>query len=228
MKGFKYIIYIALFIFVCHYFIFTQPGAYAGENLGDSLDCTDVSVDYLEDSSLTRKERLRLMDKAFFQSLNKFELCQEANRLAVAKAAAAAGVKGSNGSTGSNGFNGGNVGEQGGDSGKTAEDTGTMSGVESVASRTMSGTEPPREDFPADKAMDSAALQDSQAMTEAGSKTDGNMKRETGKRPEDIPSAQNDDVLAAQIRYAAENETDPVKSKQLWNEYRKYKGLATK
>jgi hypothetical protein len=94
----------------------------------------------------------------------------------------------------------------------------------------MSGTEPPQKYPPAEgvEGKESGALQSSQDIAEAGSKTGGNMKRSNGKLPEDIPSAQNDDALAAQIRYAAENETDPVKSKQLWNEYRKYKGLATK
>ena len=46
-----------------------------------------------------------------------------------------------------------------------------------------------------------------------------------GKLPEDIPSADNDSVLEAQIRQAAINEKDPVVQKKLWNEYRKYKGL---
>lgn len=46
-----------------------------------------------------------------------------------------------------------------------------------------------------------------------------------GKLPEDIPSANNDSVLEAQIRQAAINEKDPVIQKKLWNEYRKYKGL---
>ena len=34
----------------------------------------------------------------------------------------------------------------------------------------------------------------------------------------------NDDVVARQIREAAEKETDPVLKKKLWEEYRKYKG----
>ncbi len=65
-------------------------------------------------------------------------------------------------------------------------------------------------------------------MDEAGNVTSGDMTKSNGKLPEDIPSAANDDALAAQIRYAAENETDPLKQKQLWNEYRKYKGLSPK
>lgn len=46
--------------------------------------------------------------------------------------------------------------------------------------------------------------------------------------PDDIPSSDNDSVFEAQIRAAAENETDPEVKKKLWNEYRKYKGLPIK
>jgi hypothetical protein len=47
----------------------------------------------------------------------------------------------------------------------------------------------------------------------------------SGALPEDIPVANNDDAVAAQIRVAAELEKDPIKKQKLWNEYRKYKGL---
>jgi len=185
-----------------------QQLAYAVDSLGDGIDCTDVSVDYLENSTLTKEERIRLMDKAFFQSLNKFELCQEAKKIA----AAAGGGGGSGGDAG-------DVGAEGG-----------MSIDESVASSTMSGTEPQKK-YPSaegDEGDESGSLQSSQDVAEARSKTGGNMQSSNGKLPDDIPPAKNDDALAAQIRYAAENETDPVKSKQLWNEYRKYKSLPTK
>ncbi len=49
-----------------------------------------------------------------------------------------------------------------------------------------------------------------------------------GATPGDIPSANNDDVVAAQIRQAAEAEQDPQKRARLWNEYRRYKGLPEK
>jgi hypothetical protein len=35
--------------------------------------------------------------------------------------------------------------------------------------------------------------------------------------------AADDDVVARQLREAAENETDPELKKKLWEEYRKYK-----
>ena len=47
-----------------------------------------------------------------------------------------------------------------------------------------------------------------------------------GKVPEDIPPADNDNILQKKIRAAAMNEPDPVKRELLWEEYRKYKGLS--
>ena len=49
-----------------------------------------------------------------------------------------------------------------------------------------------------------------------------------GKIPDDIPPADNDSILEAQIRRAAMNEPDPEIRERLWDEYRKYKGLPTK
>lgn len=48
-----------------------------------------------------------------------------------------------------------------------------------------------------------------------------------GRAPIDIPPADTDGALAAQIRRAAEAETDPTRRDRLWNEYRKIKGLPT-
>jgi hypothetical protein len=46
-----------------------------------------------------------------------------------------------------------------------------------------------------------------------------------GKIPDDIPNADNDSAFEVQIRAAAMAETDPDTQKNLWNEYRRYKGL---
>jgi len=44
--------------------------------------------------------------------------------------------------------------------------------------------------------------------------------------PEDIPvAAQDDDIIARQLREAAMQEPDPVLREKLWAEYRRYKGL---
>jgi hypothetical protein len=44
--------------------------------------------------------------------------------------------------------------------------------------------------------------------------------------PGDIPSGDDDDVVARQLREAALHEPDPELREKLWNEYRKYTGLA--
>jgi hypothetical protein len=43
--------------------------------------------------------------------------------------------------------------------------------------------------------------------------------------PEDIPHANDDDIIARQLREAAMQETDPELKEKLWDEYRKYKGI---
>jgi hypothetical protein len=43
--------------------------------------------------------------------------------------------------------------------------------------------------------------------------------------PADIPSGNNDDVVARQLREAAMREPDPKVREKLWDEYRKYKGI---
>ena len=41
--------------------------------------------------------------------------------------------------------------------------------------------------------------------------------------PKDIPSGEDDDIVARQIREAALKESDPQLRGKLWQEYRKYK-----
>ena len=43
--------------------------------------------------------------------------------------------------------------------------------------------------------------------------------------PGDIPSGNDDDVVARQLREAASREPDPAVREKLWDEYRKYKGI---
>jgi hypothetical protein len=213
LKSLKRFVHIAIYSLIWFWLIFSQPIAYAEDSLGENIDCTDLSVHYVDDPSLTKEERIRLMEKAFRDSLNRFELCQELKEIAKSSSAADR--------------NGNGIKNNAGDS--TIE-TGGTSGDESVASSTMSGTEASENVSTPEgtEVIESGNIQSLQDKNETVGKTRENMKKSNGKLPEDIPSARNDDALAAQIRYAAENEPDPVKRKQLWNEYRKYKGLPTK
>ena len=98
---------------------------------------------------------------------------------------------------------------QGGDGG-TAQAAGT---VESVAAEGIQGTEAPEEA--------GATVAGSEQPTRSG----GVRSDTSGDIPDDIPEPDNDSVLEAQIRRAAMEETDPRIRAELWNEYRKYKGL---
>ena len=61
-----------------------------------------------------------------------------------------------------------------------------------------------------------------QEQTDTGEQ---DLRLTNGKTPDDIPDANNDSVFEAQVRAAAMAETDPDTKKNLWNEYRRYKGL---
>lgn len=201
--------------FIWHFFIF-QSAVYAQESPGESIDCKDVQVDYADDPTLTREERIHLMDKAFYKSLDKFELCQSAKKRSETNGNSAAAAR-------TSGANGG--------SDDSSDDMEGTSVSRSAASSTMSGTESPKENSAAEdniKIEKTDANSTSRSSDNEISMNKSNISAANGRLPEDIPSADNDSALAAQIRYAAENETDPVKKAKLWNEYRKYKGLPQK
>ncbi len=218
MKKFNLFVFMVICSLVWQWFVFFKPIAHAEDNIGESIDCTDVSVHYVDDPSLTHEERLRLMDEAFLESLNRFELCRSAKEMAASSGGAVGNGDGAAADSGDS--------SEGSPQDSSSKTGGTLAG-DSAASSSMSGTEVSENTSSADgiEAVVQGGLQDSQNQKKASAGTVGNKKQSSGKLSEDIPTAQNDDALAAQIRYAAENETDPVKREQLWNEYRKYKGL---
>ena len=176
------------------------------------VDCTEVSVDYEDDPTLTSAEKLALMDQALQRSLSKYDACQT-----------------STGATASGGAAGGSDGGGGGGGGGGID--GEVAGG-SVASSDMSGTEQTLSAIPIEQGENSdqnisasagdASLSESASQ---GDKAQSDNKISNGKLPDDIPPADNDSILESQIRQAAINEKDPEIQKKLWNEYRKYKGL---
>lgn len=195
----------------------TSPGA----SISTYDDCTEINIQYQYDGTLTREEFITTMDAAFFESLNKFDACQ-ANLMNSSA--------GASGSSGTSGMGAGGFGENGGDGSSGGSRAGSttasseVSGTESTSSTTsatagavssqegLSGKQPARWNNP------------DANRGQVSSYRKGTLSGR-GKAPEDIPSADNDSVLEAQIRQAAENETDPEIKKKLWDEYRKYKGL---
>jgi hypothetical protein len=66
---------------------------------------------------------------------------------------------------------------------------------------------------------------DNGASSSTGGGAGPGAQRQGGRQgtPPDIPDGSDDDVVARQLREAAEKETDPELKKKLWEEYRKYK-----
>ncbi|MCG8685096.1 MAG: hypothetical protein MI892_09495 [Desulfobacterales bacterium] len=224
------------YILLLLFFIILPVCAVAQGPIGDTIDCTDIRIDYIDDPNLTKEERLILMEKALMDSINKFDYCQKQRAMK-----SATDTSNNDGSSSSIQGTDGDGNMEQGDAGETENEGGTFSGgMESAASSSMSGTEP----APSETELSEVVSEDSQPQTSveaqemSGSemkekpkdrvKSNSGVSMSNGQTPEDIPDAKNDDALAAQIRYAAENETDPEKRKQLWNEYRKYKGLPKK
>ena len=104
--------------------------------------------------------------------------------------------------------------------------TGTQSTAGSASESTPSGdiqgtlpaTDPSPPDKPTDSGQEAVAANETNSRERVGTGTNGTL-------PEDIPPAENDDIIAKQFRQAALEETDPVARAKLWNEYRRYKNL---
>ena len=172
--------------------------ASADEALGPSIDCSNVKINYVDNPEWTHNEKLEAMDRAFFESVNRFELCNLSNQSSTSSASA-------------NGTN-------------QSSSTGSDADLGSVASSLLTGTET-ESTLPSNNSSQDSNTSD--YANNKSVKINGG-DTANGIRPKDIPAAANDDAIAAQIRLAAEIEKDPVKKEKLWNEYRKYKGLPLK
>ena len=110
----------------------------------------------------------------------------------------------------------GGGGSQGGGQGGQGAGQGAGSGA-GLAAQGIAGSEPiAAEPQPATETEPAETSQPAQVADATLS---------NGRAPLDIPPADNDSVLAAQIRRAAESESDPQRKARLWNEYRKIRGL---
>ena len=179
--------------------------------LGSTIDCSTVEINYIDNPEWTHSERLEAMDRAFFESVDRFEFCNLSNQSSSSSSSASGANQGAS------------SGSESGD-GDGANQSESEGGLDSTASAEMSGTETAPPPPPMDVSESSGQHEntnDKSGAVKGGSSANG-------VKPEDIPPADNDDAIAAQIRLAAEIEKDPVKKEKLWNEYRKYKGLPVK
>ena len=149
----------------------------------------------------TQGQKTRQLEDQLNGSLGEFDerLLREQDRI---KARAPRTESASGAGSGASG------GESAGASGSAADATGT--GTESESSQ---------------QARQGSGTEDESERTASNDK--GTPGRPSSKprssAPADIPDGSDDDVIARQIREAAEKETDPELKKKLWNEYRRYR-----
>lgn len=182
--------------------------SFADESLSSGIDCSEISINYADNPDLTRAERIAAMEAAFYDSVNRFETCNLSNS---SQGSSQSASQSSNSDSGS-----GSGASDGSESVEDNENNNTEGTVESVASPVLAGTEidvEPPELYSSESDTETTVLSSAAA---------------NGAIPEDIPDANNDDAVAAQIRLAAELEKNPEKKEKLWDEYRKYKGITKK
>jgi hypothetical protein len=179
----------------------------------EALDCTELALEYFDpDYPYTDQELMVLRSQEVYRALSEMDQCiseqiQEA---------------------GSSGAGGGGGGGGGGAGTGTGTGTGTgsnnaqaaLSGEGPVASG-IEGTNPIEVPAVPTRAPASrtAPADEEIVLGNPPPSTGGN-----GAPPEQIRKVNNDDAVAAQIRKAAEAETDPVRKQALWDEYYRYTG----
>jgi hypothetical protein len=155
----------------------------------------------------TPRERTATLDAELDTALGEFDemLLREQERVKAAtprSADSGGGGLGGAGEAGGSGSQAGGKDGQQGEAGEMADAGSTAAGATGDAAGSASG--------------------------EAGSGGRGGREGAAGQagtrgQPADIPDGSDDDVVARQLREAAEKEKDPELKKKLWEEYRKYK-----
>lgn len=199
--------------------LLTSLGVTQAAELSKSRDCLVFELDDAINPELTNQENIDMMNDIFMRSVNSVKHCDATTKF--------------NGASGGSTSGGSGVGGGQGIKGNSARPSGDLSGTEpTVQSIEHSPTQPDNsENYSSIQSQIDQALSKSggsDAATKSSIIADNLQSSKNGAVPEDIPQSDNDSAFEAQIRTAAENETDPEVREKLWNEYRKYKGLAVK
>jgi hypothetical protein len=175
-----------------------------GETLPQDLPCPETlppltqSADIDQQAEQTRGEQVAVLDAELNAGLGEYDerLLREQERV---KAATPLPDE----------INGGGGGGQGDGTGDGAGEDAADAEGGSDASGSDAGT--------------AAGEQSPSGTASRGAGAGGGAQRTGPGTPPDIPDGSDDDVVARQLREAAEKETDPELKKKLWEEYRKYK-----
>ena len=216
-------------VIIFFFFLFsslTMSNSYALEkSITEEVDCSDITIE-LDSDTTDINEKLQEMDDAFYDSLSQFEHCSESSSSSSSSSGGGGGsAEGGGGSSADSASS-----SSGGGDGNGSQMQGSSESSQSSPSKGISGTEKASESSQGASGKQESA---EESGTQTDSLTSGNVEKndkvgDNGRPPEDIPPADNDSVVEAQLRQAAIAEKDSQKKKKLWNEYRRYKGLSEK
>jgi hypothetical protein len=178
----------------------------SGSPYPEDLPCADLtravtqSADIAVQSERTAEEQVAALDAMFMAGLAEYDerLLREQERI---KAASPNTNQDSGNNGGGMGGEGAGSGDTGGDSGDRGSNGGGV--AEDNGETGASGGQPA-----------GGAADSSKDAGDAGDDSD---------QPADIPDGSDDDIVARQLREAAEKENDPELKAKLWEEYRRYK-----
>ncbi len=171
----------------------------------------------------TEGERITVLERRLGASLSEFDemLLREMEQLARTERGAPDAETGSGSGTGGQSGSAGAGDDQSAQGEQAGDKTSTASGRgERTASADDAETQT---ETSSDRSASGAVREAGQTakVDQAGARKDG--KRSGAVERDDVPDAGDDDVVARQLREAAENETDPELREKLWEEYRRYK-----
>ena len=214
----------------------------------DEGDCPLVVPNFDNMMLLTREERIQLMDQALKDALAQVQDCKQRlsdvqkQNNSNADSANSSNNASTNTDSNANQANDAEAEQSDAQNQQPATPSGELSGSDvstdsneqistqapedATPSGELLGTEPPETQQTENEGMLSGSPEDSPPTPPAS--VDNKKTLRNGKLPEDIPPADNDDIIAKQIREAALAEPDPQKQAKLWNEYRRYKGISEK
>lgn len=193
-----------------------EPDSGAGSGDTDSQDAS-LSADF--NRGQTDAEKIAMLDAELGSSLSDFDekLLREQREIAEKSRSASTSASGEQ------------AGGGGGETGKAGEGEGQGQGKAATSDSAQSATESAPQD--SDSAGESGQESVGGKSQEADGKSDeqvasaGGSGRKPAKNPPppDIADGKDDDIVARQLREAAENEQDPELRDKLWEEYRNYK-----
>ena len=223
--------------------------ASATTELSKMRNCTEIELEAMIDQDASREDNLARLSQQFFQSVNTIDHCDREPE----SDAPAASTPDSDSASSQDGASDA-ADESGGADGENASSPEADSPPDDTTASQAITPPSAQSDIPTGNPTASGSLVGTnfvQGLTGSAGPTTSNMAGTTpqptavdagisgaqndaaeqdlrltnGETPDDIPDADNDSVFEAQIRAAAMAETDPDTKKNLWNEYRRYKGL---